>query len=416
MNTRPAIDESSGPAVLSAAFNSDNSCFSAALENGFRIFNAKTCDMKSARDLGTGIGCAEMLGTTKYIALVGGGKQPKFPQNKVSMTEDSGEEWLLVHREADRHKVIIWNDQTQTAALSLEFRTPVQRVRLSRGYIVVVLLNSVNLYKFSSPPEKIAIFETTNNPFGLCCLGEKVMLFPGRTPGQVQLVELAKRNVSIIPAHGNPLKALELSKDGEVIATASETGTLLRIWSSTNCTKLGELRRGLDPATIFSLSFSPDSTLLAVTSDKCTLHIFDVPLPKHLEQVSVDRSRNSPTPSGTDADTGPTNKWGVLSKLPLLPRTFSDTYSFANCPFEIGDEPLGWGTGSRGASKSPTWNAPIPGVPGGRPTKGLIGWLSNTSLLVIGAGHDARWEKFVVGLSQEGKRVVFREGWKKYLD
>jgi hypothetical protein len=281
---------------------------------------------------------------------------------------------------------------------------------------VVVLLNSVNLYRFSSPPEKIAIFETTNNPFGLCCLGDKVIVFPGRTPGQVQLVELATRNVSIIPAHGNPLKALELSKDGEVLATASETGTLVRIWSSANCTKLGEMRRGLDPATIFSLAFSPDSTLLAVTSDKSTLHIFDVPISKHLDQMSVDRSRNSPTPSSVESDAGPTNKWGVLSKLPLLPRTFSDAYSFASCRFEIGDEPPGWGASGRGTSKSPTWNAPIPGVPGGRPTKGLLGWLSDESLLVIGAGHDAKWEKFVVGLSQEGKRVVFREGWKKYLD
>lgn len=328
------------------------------------------------------------------------------------MTDNSNGEWVLVHREADKHKVIIWNDETQIAALTLEFRTPVQRVRLSRSYIVVVLLNSVNLYKFSSPPQKIATFETTNNPFGLCYLGDKVITFPGRTPGQVQLVELASRNVSIIPAHGNPLKALELSKDGEVLATASETGTLVRIWSTANCTKLGELRRGLDPATIFSLAFSPDCTLLAVTSDKSTLHIFDVPLPKHLEQVSADKSRNSPTPSGVDPDTGPTNKWGVLSKLPLLPRQFSDTYSFASCRFEIGEEPPGWGT----ASKSPTWSAPIPGVPGGRPTKGLVGWLSDESLLVIGAGHDAKWEKFMVGLSQDGKRVVFREGWKKYLD
>lgn len=394
MNTRPVIDESTGPAALSASFNGDNSCFSVALETGFRIYSAKSCDMKVARDLGTGIGCAEMLNTTKYIALVGGGKQPKFPQNKV----------------------IIWNDSTQTASLSLEFRTPVQRVRLSRSYIVVVLLNSVNLYKFSSPPQKIAIFETTNNPFGLCCLGEKIIAFPGRTPGQVQLVELSTRNVSIIPAHGNPLRALELSHDGEILATASETGTLIRVWSTANCTKLGEMRRGLDPATIFSLAISPDSTLLAVTSDKSTLHIFDLPHPKRPERSSSDKTRNSPAPSGAEPDVSSQHKWGVLSKIPLLPRTFSDTYSFASTHFEMGEEPLGWNIGGRGTNKSPTWNAPIPGVPGGRPPKGLIGWANNESLLVIGAGQDARWEKFIVGVSQEGKRVCFREGWRKYLE
>ncbi|OCK85244.1 putative phosphatidylinositol 3,5-bisphosphate-binding protein [Lepidopterella palustris CBS 459.81] len=394
MNTRPIIDESTGPAALSASFNHDNSCFSVALETGFRIYSAKSCDLKVARDLGTGIGCAEMLHTTRYVALVGGGKQPKFPQNKV----------------------IIWNDSSETAALTLEFRTPVQRVRLSRTHIVVVLLNSVNLYRFVSPPQKVSTFETANNPFGLCCLGDKMMTFPGRTPGQVQLVELSTRNVSIIPAHSTPLRALELSRDGEVLATASETGTLVRVWSTANCTKLGEMRRGLDPATIFSLAISPNSTLLAVTSDKSTLHIFDVPLPKRPEQVSPDKSRNSPQPSGVESDSGPQNKWGMLAKIPLLPRTFSDTYSFASAHFEIGEEPLGWNTSGRGASKSPTWSAPIPGVPGGRPPKGLIGWLDDESLLVICAGQDARWEKFLVGMSQDGKRVCFREGWRKYME
>lgn len=34
-------------------------------------------------DFNAGIGFAEMLGQSNYLAVVGGGKQPKFPQNKV---------------------------------------------------------------------------------------------------------------------------------------------------------------------------------------------------------------------------------------------------------------------------------------------------------------------------------------------
>ena len=79
------------------------------------------------------------------------------------------------------------------------------------------------MYAFSSPPEKLSVFETADNPLGLCCLGPKIIAFPGRTPGQVQLVELGTGNVSIIPAHGSPLRAIALSPDGEVLATASET-------------------------------------------------------------------------------------------------------------------------------------------------------------------------------------------------
>ena len=34
-------------------------------------------------DFNGGVAIAEMLGRTNYMALVGGGKQPKFPQHKV---------------------------------------------------------------------------------------------------------------------------------------------------------------------------------------------------------------------------------------------------------------------------------------------------------------------------------------------
>ena len=93
MNTRPILDSDAGPFVLSVSLNADNSCFSVALESGFRVFSSRTCEQKLARgtcplclfaptantltDFGGGIGCAEMLGNHGYIALVGGGKQPK---------------------------------------------------------------------------------------------------------------------------------------------------------------------------------------------------------------------------------------------------------------------------------------------------------------------------------------------------
>jgi WD repeat-containing protein 45 len=118
--------------------------------------------------------------------------------------------------------VVIWDDAKQKVAISLEFRTAVRRVRLSRTRIIVVLQNSVHVYVFSSPPEKVSVFETADNPLGLCCLSTKLLAFPGRTPGQVQLVETETGNVTILPAHSSSLRAIEISPDGELMATASE--------------------------------------------------------------------------------------------------------------------------------------------------------------------------------------------------
>ncbi|KAH7091656.1 WD40-repeat-containing domain protein, partial [Paraphoma chrysanthemicola] len=390
MNTRPILDSDKGPFVLSVSFNTDCSCFSAALETGFRVFSSKTCDQKVAREVGGGIGCAEMLGTTRYIALVGGGRQPKFPQNKVCPKDP---DWQLISAADIVHEVQIWNDAKEQVSTALEFRTPVQRVRLSQKHLVVVQLNKVSIYKMAIPPVKIAEYETANNPYGLCELGASAVAFPGRTIGQVKLFDLSSNNVSIIPAHENPLRALGLSSNGDLVATASEQGTIIRLWSYPSCTKLAEFRRGMDQAAIFSLAFSPSGTTLAVTSDKSTLHIFD---------------------AASSQQTDPKqHKYGILSKVPLLPRQFSDNYSIANVNFELGDEPTHWGP----HTKSATLSAGIPGVPGGRPTKGLLGWLDDNTIVIIGAGQDARWERFSIVIEEDtGKKIIVPSGWKKYLD
>ena len=127
--------------------------------------------------------------------------------------------------------MIIWDDAKQKAVITLEFRAQVNRVRLTRSRIVVALQNSIHMYAFSSPPEKLSVFETADNYYGLCCLGTKVVAFPGTAAGRVQLVEIDTGNVSIIAAHSSSLRALELSPDGQVLATASETVSLPTVFT-----------------------------------------------------------------------------------------------------------------------------------------------------------------------------------------
>ena len=51
-------------------------------------------------------------------------------------------------------------------------------------------------------------------------------------------------------------------------------GTLIRVWDTVSKQRIAEFRRGADPAQIYSIAFSKDSSFLAVTSDKGTLHLF----------------------------------------------------------------------------------------------------------------------------------------------
>ena len=277
--------------------------------------------------------------------------------------------------------------------MSAEFRTPVLRVRLSKTYLLVALQNTVHVYAFSIPLQLLSVYETADNPHGLCCLGKKVIAFPGRTAGQVQLVEVPSSNVSIVPAHSTPLRALELSPDEETLATASVTGTLIRTFSTSSCAKMGELRRGVDHADIYCIAISPNNKILAVTSDKATLHVFDIP-------------GSTPPQDPLSLDEAPRNKWGVLGKIPILPRVFSDVYSFASAHFVIGDDPP--------PGNLVVESGPISGIPGGRAKKGIIGWKDDGMILVLGAGRNGVIERFYFGEGPEGRRVV-RTGWKRYL-
>ncbi|KAI0203261.1 WD40 repeat-like protein [Astrocystis sublimbata] len=409
MNTRPPIELPSEQAALSVAFNNDSSRFAVGLDSGFcsqptprqpsfialqdaaftyvhTVFLASTCQIQTAKDLNAGLGLVQMMGNTNFLALVGGGRAPKFPQNKV----------------------IIWDESKGKVAFEIAALTAVRGVHISRTRVVVVQQNSVRLYAFEKPPKPLAKYETADNLLGLCCLTDKYLAFPGRTPGHVQVVRLATDSVSILPAHSSSLRALQLSSDGELLATASEKGTLVRIFATGSGAKLGERRRGTENATIFSLRFSPSGNMLACTSDKGSLHIFDVPNPRR--PSSATRSTGSATsinPSApVNATTDATNKWGFLSNIPFGP--FSDVYSFTSAPFDTGNEPLQTNQNMRRLSDNAVLGTT-------RPVKGVIGWIHEESLLVIGAGHDARWEKFILQDGGDGRQALVREGWKGYL-
>jgi len=95
------------------------------------------------------------------------------------------------------------------------------------------------------------------------------------TSGEVLIFDALKLEaINVIEAHRSPLSCITLNSEGTLLATASDKGTIIRVFSVPDGHKLYQFRRGSMPSRIYSMSFNTTSTLLCVSSATETIHIF----------------------------------------------------------------------------------------------------------------------------------------------
>lgn len=256
--------------VNNLAFNHDFSCFTCALESGFRIFNVDP--LVSKLNIGSdhvgSVQIVDMLYRTNILAIVGGGNNPKYAENSVLILDDS---------KGDIEKKIV---------IDIAFAQPVLAVRMRYDKIIVVLRNEIHIFSFHNNPKKLATYQTRDNPkgiFEICSAFDcHVSAFPGHRCGTIQILDLSKidqtssKSPNLIAAHQNEISAVAINRNGTLVATASKIGTLIRIFEISSKHQLVELRRGADSALLYCLTFSPNSQFICTSSDKGTVHIFAV--------------------------------------------------------------------------------------------------------------------------------------------
>ena len=189
-------------------------------------------------------------------------------------------------------------------------------VRLRSDKIISVLPKKIYIFNFNTL-ETITIFNTFYNPSGIFGISNGdnnnlVFAFPFETQGQVfvgkcfsdQVQELSRIN-----AHNSKIASISINKDGTIIATASNKGTLIRIFTTCGGVKFSEFRRGTKNVMMNCLSFDQNNKLIGCTSNVGTIHVFSIAaIMKILNENSEDKKKSK-------FDEEPKNSKSLLGKI-----------------------------------------------------------------------------------------------------
>ena len=268
-------------------FNQNLTLLAIGLPNGYKIFSLHPFGPCYHHHTPS-VGIISLLYTTSLIALVSLGDEPGQSPRKL--------------------KII--NTSRQSTICDLIFPSTILQVKLTKQNLIVLLEEQIYIYDITTM-KLLHTIETSPNVNGLCTISDTSLLAYPSPPktithdsllvsgintnggsnsaqNNIQSVSNSPNRVGdviifnlttlqpilVIEAHKSSLAAITLSNDGSLLATASDKGTIVRVFAVDSGVKLYQFRRGTYPTKIYSLAFSSDNQYVLATSSSETVHIF----------------------------------------------------------------------------------------------------------------------------------------------
>lgn len=150
---------------------------------------------------------------------------------------------------------------------------------MNRSRLVVSLKDSIYIHNIRDMRLLHSIKNLPENSTGLCSLSLNCHLaYPiSNEAGNLQIFDAGSMKARlIIEAHSSKVAAMNFSSTGVLLATASEKGTVIRVFCVKNAQRVMEFRRGVKYAQIESINFSLCNNFVSVSSNTETIHIFKI--------------------------------------------------------------------------------------------------------------------------------------------
>ncbi|XP_030028481.1 WD repeat domain phosphoinositide-interacting protein 4 isoform X2 [Manduca sexta] len=193
--------------------------------------------------------------------------------------------WLLVVKARRPCSLMLLDDQQRAFRAEVVFKSPIRALRARKDKVAVVLTSSIQVLSLPSL-QRVALLRTPAAARPLCALATEpnapqLLAAPAHRKGSLQILDVSRAvkgahssSPAVLGCHQTDLVCLSLSPGGGKLATASERGTIIRLWDTHTKHMLHELRRGSDYADVYCITFNPSGSLVCCVSDKGTLHVW----------------------------------------------------------------------------------------------------------------------------------------------
>jgi len=294
--------------VNNVSFNHDSLCVVLATEKGFRILKTDSGALLHTFDTVGPMRICEMLRDTRLIVCVGDGGGLETPDLSPRRLKILNVDWETLIADLafrttvrsvkmNRHVLVVCEDEEVTVfemkGLARVMNVPQRSVNAEGKGVAAINSDAVSASDFnnntlmsakSSSSEKGEEKEETNKD-GAATNNNSSYLAVVSHLSETTVVIYDLHNVHVateIPnAHEGPVAMLAFSQKGDILASCSVKGTVVRTWDVPSGEPRNIFRRGSTTAEITSLQFAYSSErfafepeLLAVASDSGTAHVF----------------------------------------------------------------------------------------------------------------------------------------------
>ncbi|TGZ70449.1 hypothetical protein CRM22_003188 [Opisthorchis felineus] len=216
----------------------------------------------------------------------------------------------------DMRKLLVSHSRINTLICHYRYTLTILAVKLNQHRLVVCVEDGIFIHNLRDMQMLHRVEETPPNRNGVIALSSAedncYLAYPGsHRVGTVYIFDAMNfRNVTSISAHDGLLAALAFNAAGDLLATASEKGTIIRVFSIPQGDRLMEFRRGLSRCvSICCLSFSLNNQFLVAASHTETVHVFKLETRsgnKGLDGGPLTYTRRRTTSSGSVVSQGST--------------------------------------------------------------------------------------------------------------